>query len=632
MNDAFDRWLWTELLAFDIDQPDIGVGAYIDELGFTPGAISLLISTVDFVLLHEPLDVERDLFADICARNGHAGNERRKRQQWTNYHLRELIAQLHARGVKVLFSTFTGLLDNKHHKEWHYDHPEAMQHAATHGRATASSAVAQLADGTLYEDIFIPRLVRVVQDYGFDGWQGADGWGPLSGAISVTDISDGVMQQFIAAAPSLEMPAFVTEPAVDDKAKLARRAEWLWRHARRAWIDFYVDRWAQFWTKVCTQLHAIDKLAVINSAWTRDPFEARYRYGVDYRRIAATGVDGMIVETCAGSIGLGSGDKDRHDEYLAMFMLIGACIPAVKLRFLHTIKDVVEHWDLMRHQPTVLEKDVQMLMTAVHIHSDGKLRRTANGFLGCLADGITADEWAWLRQRWDLALGSVSTSPLGATLIWSDAAFDGEIDRYIADRHMTTHRVLEHLLRRGAPIQQTARIESLDKVSGPVVMMHPADSDRQQLAQYQGGEVIIIDDDALQYGKAFDDVMAIADPLGFRDALAMRPVADETLDALADRIKQAAQWPKVTAAQDYTISDASVSVVLTMSQLADGARRMSIRNHSHVYAEPSVDIGEPIASATVRTTFPAGTVHVDGSTFKLRVPPRGVTVVDVMPA
>jgi hypothetical protein len=445
----------------------------------------------------------------------------------------------------------------------------------------------------------------------------------------VTDISDGVMQQFIAAAPSLEMPAFVTESAGPDKAKLERRAQWLWRHARKQWIDFYVDRWAQFWTKVCDQLHAAGKIAVINSAWTRDPFEARYRYGVDYRRIAATGIDGMIVETCAGSIGLGSGDKDRHDEYLAMFLLIGACVPDVKLRFLHTIKDVVEHWDLMRHQPTVLEKDVQMLMSAAHIHGDGKLRRTASGFLGCLADGIEADEWTWLRHRWDLALSSASTKPLGATLVWSDAAFDGEIDRYIADRHMITHRVLEHMLRRGAPIQQTVRIESLDKIRGPVVMVHPTAADREQLAAYQGGEVIIIDDDALQYGNAFDDVMAIADPLGFRDALAMRPVADETLDALADRIKHAAAWPKVTAAQDYTISDSSVSVVVSMAELADGSRRVSIRNHSHVYAEPGVDMGQLIASATVRTTFPAGAVHVDGSTFKLRVPPRGVTVVDV---
>jgi hypothetical protein len=628
MDSTFSKWLWTELLAFDIEQPDIGVGEYIDELGFTPDAISILISTVDFVLLHEPLDVERDLFADICSRHGHSGNERRKRQQWTNYHLRTLIEKLHERGVKVLFSTFTGLLDNKHHKEWHYDHPEAMQHVYKNGRATASSAVAQLADGTLYEDIFIPRLARVIQDYGFDGWQGADGWGPLSGPIFFGDISDGVMQQFVAWT-DIDLPADICAPAGEDAAKLDHRIEWLWRHARRQWIDFYVDRWAQFWTKVCDTLHAIDKIAVINSSWTRDPFEARYRYGVDYRRIAATGVDGMIVETCAGSIGLGSGDKDRHDEYLAMFLLIGACIPDVKLRFLHTIKDVVEHWDLMRHLPTVLEKDVHMLMTAAHIHGDGTLRRMAGGFLGCLADGITRDEWAWLGERWDLGLSSQSAKPLGATLIWSDAAFDGEIDRYIADRHMITHRVFEHLLHRGAPIQQTARIESLAMVSGPVVMVHPTDSDREQLTQYQGGEVIIIDDEALQYGEAFDDVMSIEDPRGFRDALAMRQVANETLGALAQRITQAAQWPKVTAAQNYTISDLSVSVVLTMAELADGARRVSIRNHSHVYAEPSVDMGAAIESVTVRTSFPAGTVHVEGSTFRLRVPPRGVTVVDV---
>ncbi|MEI6504243.1 MAG: hypothetical protein WCP21_24790, partial [Armatimonadota bacterium] len=100
----YEAWLWTELLAFDNTSCDLGVGEYLERLGFTPTGISLMASASDFIVLHEDLSEERPLFPDVCARFGQAGNEERQRQDWTNFQLRDLVAKLQAAGVQVYVS------------------------------------------------------------------------------------------------------------------------------------------------------------------------------------------------------------------------------------------------------------------------------------------------------------------------------------------------------------------------------------------------------------------------------------------------------------------------------------------------------------------------------------------------
>lgn len=75
-----------------------------------------------------------------------------------------------------------------------------------------------------------------------------------------------------------------------------------------------------------TALHGAGRKAVINSAWGRAPFESLYRYGIDYQRIAATGVDAIIVETVAAGLAMDPrlGNEDRHDDFLSMLMLLRA--------------------------------------------------------------------------------------------------------------------------------------------------------------------------------------------------------------------------------------------------------------------------------------------------------------------
>ena len=121
-----EMWIWTELIAFDCEKPDYGIDAYLERVGFQVTGISFLLSSIDFILLHQGMEEEQNLFPDICSRQGHEENEERKRQDWTNFQLRELVAGLKKRGIKVFCSIFIINMHNRYHREWVSDHPEIL--------------------------------------------------------------------------------------------------------------------------------------------------------------------------------------------------------------------------------------------------------------------------------------------------------------------------------------------------------------------------------------------------------------------------------------------------------------------------------------------------------------------------
>ena len=86
-----------------------------------------------------------------------------------------------------------------------------------------------------------------MKGYGFDGWHGADGWGPLSGAIYEVSMSDDMVGQF-AETTGLTLPDVAARTCDDDIELLAPRAEWIWGNVRHGWIEFWAGRWAGFWT------------------------------------------------------------------------------------------------------------------------------------------------------------------------------------------------------------------------------------------------------------------------------------------------------------------------------------------------------------------------------------------------
>ncbi len=660
-----ERWIWTELIGFDNEQADMGVEQYVESAGFTPAGICLLLTSVDFILSHDGFDPAKVLPPDVCARDGHDRNPHRERQEWTAGQLRELIAHLHARGMRAYLTVFTRFYANKYHHEWLSDHPEALQVFRGLGRANAVNALSRLADGTHFEDYFIRKLVEVLADYGFDGWHGADGWGPLSGPIYRVSIGDDMVGQF-AEHTDLPLPEEVTRSCDEDVEALETRIEWLWRNARHAWIDFWAERWAQFWAKAMDALHAAGKSAFINSSWGRAPWESLYRYGVDHRRIAAAGVDGVIVETVAAGLSMDprpyAADVTRHADFLSMLMLMRAALPDSRLIFLHNTHDTVEEWDAIRHKPTLLEKEIYALSNVHQQRADGGLRPCADGFLVCLGDGLDDWHWRWLRQRWGLAWSGEPVRTLGATLVWSNALIDAQTEDFTRTRGMVAHRLAFELMTEGAPVQCTAGLGDLGGVRGAVLALNHHLLPKHELArilEYEDGPAVLIGRDVtglpepdarmtdvvlpdglscLVYGADVDlpeieawdaparpdDVMAMDEPMGYWDHFEFAPVSPGFISACADLIATVSDAPLVTEQAD--------DVLVMASEQADGRVRVALKNKTRFYARPRVDMRREIARVDILTEYPSLLVEPQGSDFSVRVPPEGLTVVEVTQA
>ncbi|MBO4292013.1 MAG: hypothetical protein J5898_08915 [Lachnospiraceae bacterium] len=180
-----ELWIWTELLAFDNTRPDFGVKEYLASVGEPPTGISFLTG-IDFVFQHvSPETAEKTLPPDLCSRSGHSTNGKRQRQAWTNIQIRDLIKELHRYGVKVVFNVFRGYLKNYFHQEF----------IGEFSREKRLDLLGNLKDGRKTRDVFFEKLKETISNYGFDGWQAADGIAaPWTSILFPTDC---VIRQFV---------------------------------------------------------------------------------------------------------------------------------------------------------------------------------------------------------------------------------------------------------------------------------------------------------------------------------------------------------------------------------------------------------------------------------------------------
>ena len=670
-----ETWIWTELLAFDNLSPDQGVAEYILRLGFTPTGISLMASASDFIMLHEPLTADRPLFQDVCTRFGHAGNEERARQDWTAFQLRSLIANLRARGVAVFVSVFAAYHHDKYHKEWLSDHPEARIVYDHMGVTDGVQVLARLSDGTYYEDLFVPQLVRVIEDYGFDGWHGPDCLGP-AGSLGHSDCSDGMTAQFAEYLGEKCPPELV--PVTDHEVpRLQQRMAFIWGHLYREWIEFNMLRWEQLWGKIVAALKPLGIRTMINSANTKAAFESMYHQGMDYRRIAKMGVDYLVVETVAANLALISGGHERHFDFAATLAEMKALAPEMKLIFLHGVKDVTESYDLLRHAPGRLEREVFTLSNQYIRDSEGELERCASGFMVCLGDGLRASDWEFLRGQWHTGFSFRPTRTGGLTWIWSDATVDGLIADYATHGTWPGYRQVAHLVEtEGLQVHQICRIEHLNRVTGPIVVPN-ADlllaAERRAVDEYAGGPVVLsgnvkgvspegkaglcvtcrVSDDYVMgcvvRGKGVDMAQIEVDPpgnsafsdmrppLAFWDRPDQMPIPDEFWASAGEATRGAvAAWEQthgLTACQALNPQDGLR--VMTLED-AEGVLRTALVSCIPTYLVPEFRFTTPPTSARKISSFPYTPLAVVDDSVRsehngspLHIPPYGIIVMDV---
>lgn len=476
---APQKGIWVELIGFDNTLADYGVAEYLGRMPVQPDFVSLLLFSPEIVHAHSGLEHDF-LIGDLqCSYFGRPFNEERQRQDWTAFQLRGLVAELKKRSIEVFASFFDMVVTpeqaERHHVrrkavEWIDRHPELMVERRDGSRSASTFCLwKHLADGILYEDFFVGQLTAFLKDYGFSGFHGSDGYGHPRKALCDGDFSDDMVKQF-SEYTKLDLPDL----------PLPERAEWILGHAREAWSCFHAERHAGFWKKIVTSLKRENLSCRLNSCWTRDPFEALFRYGVDYRKLAAIGIDSFVVEASAAVCeleGWNDIEPDCLDQRLAAVQRLKAMLPDTPLVLLGATKDGMEQYDALRHAPEWMRSESYTLN---NLFCNGV--RCTEGLLVCLGDGLTPAEWRTIDAVHTLAFSGNSATPLppGVHTVWSDRAFEQEFSRYATltgeKRFPSSNTLLTEMLHAGAALVSQITVEKLNETEGklPLAVFNPA--------------------------------------------------------------------------------------------------------------------------------------------------------------
>ncbi|MBP1996606.1 hypothetical protein [Paenibacillus eucommiae] len=666
----YEKWIWIELIGFDNTQSDFAVPAYMERIGFVPTAMSLLFFTPDFVHAHEGMESEAILPIEVCSYAARPYGKERNRQVWTNYQLRGLVAELQKHGAQIYCSFFDLFRveggETPRASEWCGAHPELYEMNKSGKALSVINPLRRFKDGTYYEDFFIRDLMVVMQDYGFDGYHGADGYTSPRKSLAEADYSDDMVEQF-AQFSGLAAEKELLEACDDNPANMGKRAEWIWHHKRMEWIQFHGARWAQLWHKIMAALRQEGKKAFINTAWTRDPFEALYRYGVDYQQLAATGVDGFIVESVGASLSAGADETEYEPctEFMSMLMTIKAYVPDTKLICLNAIQDTNEQWDALSHAPTVLERDIYAFSN-MYVQDQTGLRRCASGFMACLGDGISEDGWKWIVKRWNLGFDSLAQRVVGASLVWSDEALHNSLEAYIASREWPAHKFTHEWISRGAPIHAVVNVKDLQQATGPIIVanLHTLPDDQlEQVLTYRNGAAVMIGRWTERVSKAAagaglsleceanqlfcavrnehgecaevflmeqakelvieeqKSLSEINDGLTWLDSLYYSPVAEEFLNHCVQALIEITGAPRMLRNENH--------IRTAVLEMNPGRWRIIIRNLHMNYKTAHIDVGRSIETMSILTDFPGIPVDANDSKFKLYVPGRGMVIVEL---
>ncbi|MCC7407077.1 MAG: hypothetical protein IT442_03345 [Phycisphaeraceae bacterium] len=676
-NMRMPSWMWSDLIGFDHLQPEESVRQFLDECHGMPEAISLFLYSPHFVHDHAGLDEEAVFPREYCSYIK-PRNSKRSRQPWTNVQLKRLVDALHAHGVRVYLSVFAVMYDIADGplvpNRWTREHPELLGTLSDGSKHHSLVVHKSFRDGTPYVDYFVPRLLRVMKDYGFDGFHGADGYSPPHQPLMTADYSDEMVGRF-AADRGVQLPEELSGLCDEQPEILAGRAKWIWKHARAEWIRFNADLTTAFWSKVTQALHGAGKKIVLNNAWTREPFEALYRYGVDYHQLASLGIDGFVPETVSTVVQMDGWDGKQPlplFDAMAMTMLMNAQSPQTPLYPLVCTRDVLESWDNLAHAPASLEREMHAMSNLYTFDTSRQLLRSVTRPMYCLADDIRPWEWSWLDDNWTRGSAWETRGIRGLTVIFSQPAHDKQLNDYLQTRRMTTHRYMMELMRRGVTILAAANIEQLFSVRGPILVVNPhllSEPDLEMICSYPHGPVVLLggkaasrplgtcelsegahpDDAAMTIYRPQCELPSMSSPKAPKPAWdastveetsnwaanqPYRPVSGAFLDTCATGLIALTDAPKVTStslalqrqADDH---DALPSIVVQQLDGRPGTARLLVGNNTPRNLFCNIDVHKEIDRVNVVTRFPLMIIEHTGSVLRVKAPAMGVTVMDI---
>ncbi len=609
--EGFDNYVWIELIGFDNEKEDCGVGDFLNKTGFTPAGVFLLVTSVDIINTHKDVESEYELDEYFCSYVGHPFNDERQRQRWTNLQLKRLVNSLHKHGVESYISMFDYMSPKAE-----FNHPELYTSLWTDGKEDNPHCLymtKRFADGSLYEDFFLKASVKFLSDYGFDGIHLADGLCRPRYPLQWADMSDDMLSQ-----------AGITIPEGE------KRDIYIAKHKRREWIEFCTKRWGQYLQKVIRGIHNEGYKIAVNSSWTKDPMEAYYRYGIDYKQVSELPIDLFVAENGAPTLCIidneaNAGYKQSYEErktlhhaFRASLMLTGVCMQNTKLVPLYPVRDTAEQYDVIHHLPTALSKHSAAIFSSFVWGKDG-LVPVISGNTFCLGDGLSSENWRYLRLCADNAYVKDVKSVLGATVIWSDERNKNEINELISHRTPSTHRLLSLVLRRGAQVFKTAHINNLDYVCGDILVTNPhllPENELEKIKSYKNGRIIY-----LSAEKDENDYSTEQNPIGigFPYPLFFTDANEEILEKCVNEINEGLCY--ISGSKE----ECRVQEIIT----GEKTSRFIITNDEYYYTRPKIHTGRKINSVNVINKVMGYKASITDDAFKLLVPLMGVAIAEV---
>ena len=209
---------------------------------------------------------------------------------------------------------------------------------------------------------------------------------------------------------------------------------------------------------------------MINSPFAKSIFESIFYFGLDYRKLSKIGIDYLLVESVSTSLALINGEYERLFDYCGTLAELKASLPEMKLLIMPGVKDVVESYDSLRHAPARLERDLYMLANQTYIHSNS-LERCGDGYMICLGDGITRNEWAFLRNICQTSF-SFEPAECGEMVWFSDHdLFDPLRDDHKQNGTWPPYQYVSHLVEKYAlDISSVCTCNELDKLHRPLLV------------------------------------------------------------------------------------------------------------------------------------------------------------------
>lgn len=630
-----DRWYWVELIGFDNELPDYGVKSYLSRNQSTTG-VSLLFAHIDILFAKE-----ETLAPTACSYGGHEYNRERRRQEWTKTQLKGLVRELQSRGVKVFFSCF--------------DMTEAVTDPAwlCYGRKGKPSrlvyVIKKLENGTV-GDVVIERLRAVLDEYGFDGLQLADGLSSNRPSIENGDFSVPLCRQ-----SGISIPKKLWG---EDVESYAARREWILKHKRYEWICFLADAWAGFYGKL---FDAIKKPIMFNIAWTRGPFEALYRYGLDYGRCALDRAFAVMIEENSatraitspedeGAVEFSLAHRDTFPyEYALMQQQIKLHTGGLSQISLMPISDTQEQWDALRHCPTELTRAIVKRYNNF-VWKDGKFIPCCDAPLYCLSDGIPAEDWRWLAKQESYRLPPVDLVE-GFVGVYNPDALYRDVAQFCRKKHYFGAALQQELICAGLHVgaqvaladvgafdrakallvtdldtYTAAQKAELAKTKLPILAVgEDVDLPLENCTRYTGKYLSV----ALYNAPVAPDLTLLAgfermirrQPLQngeiWTEPLSHRRVSVDFFKALAESMNEA-----------FDLDRAAPDVKLTSYRCA-GEKYVILSNDRHTYYLPTVITAAPVKGATALMKDKGYTVRCKNNTFTVRIPPRCVEIVKV---